>query len=158
MTARPPIPPPPYRGRCLCGALSYALNARPLAMNACHCSDCKKLTGSTHVQMLIGAADQFTHQGATAKWRKRADSGREIDIVRCAVCGGRLWHEPLASPQLVFIVAGTLDDPSWVIPATHIWAEQAAPNVRIEDDALVIEGQPADRALLTAHFGKLYPA
>lgn len=154
---RPPIPPSPHQGRCLCGALSYSLNARPLAMNACHCADCRKLTGSTHVQMLIGAREAFTHAGPMQSWRKRADSGREIDIVRCAQCGTRLWHEPLASPHLVFIVAGTLDDPSWIIPASHIWAEQAAANVMIEEDALIVEGQPASREVLMEAFNKLYP-
>ncbi len=42
MTARPPIPKPPYTGGCLCRAVRYELFARPLAVNACHCNDCKK--------------------------------------------------------------------------------------------------------------------
>ncbi|NWH08369.1 MAG: GFA family protein, partial [Alphaproteobacteria bacterium] len=118
MGARPPIPSPPYEGGCLCGKARYRLLARPLAVNACHCTDCKKLTGATNLLMLIAQAGAFAPGGgALARYRKRADSGREIDIVRCAACGTRLWHEPLASPEYVFIAAGTLDDPSWVVPA-----------------------------------------
>ena len=37
--------------------------------------------------------------------------------VRCARCGVRMWHEPLASTDLVFVAAGTLDDPNWAVPA-----------------------------------------
>jgi hypothetical protein len=62
----------------------------------------------------------------------------------------------LSSPQFVFILAGTLDDPSWAVPASHIWAEEAAPSVVFEDDALVIEGQPADRQTLMEAFAKAY--
>ena len=146
MAARPPVPAPPYDGGCLCGAVRYRLSARPLAVNACHCTDCK----------LIAPRDAFTHGGEVARYRKRAVSGREIDICRCAVCGTRLWHEPLSSPGLVFIAAGTLDDASWVVPASHIWIERASPGVVFQDDALIVEGQPATREMLMDAFTRLY--
>jgi hypothetical protein len=88
---RPPIPAPPHVGGCLCGAVRYRLDARPLAVNACHCHDCKKLTGATNLLMILAMRDAFSHQGAVARYRKRADSGREVDIVRCATCGVRMW-------------------------------------------------------------------
>jgi hypothetical protein len=50
---RPAIPDPPYTGGCLCGAVRWRLDQRPLAVNACHCMDCKKTTGATNVVMLI---------------------------------------------------------------------------------------------------------
>jgi len=31
------------------GAVRWRLDARPLAVNACHCMDCKKTTGATNV-------------------------------------------------------------------------------------------------------------
>jgi hypothetical protein len=157
MVDRPPIPPPPHRGGCLCGAVRYRLDARPLGVNACHCDDCRKLTGAANLLMLIAEHAAFTkEQGQTQSWRKRADSGREIDIVRCAACGVRLWHEPLSAPNLVFIAAGTLDDPGWAIPASHIWIEKAAPTAVFEPDAVKIHGQPQQRETLMAAFARLY--
>lgn len=154
---RPALPPAPYVGGCLCGAVRYSLNARPLAVNACHCIDCKKLTGATHLLMVLGARETFSAgSGDTARYRKRADSGREIDIVRCAVCGVRLWHEPLSAPSLIFIAAGTLDDSSWAVPTSHIWAECASPSVLLQDDALIVEGQPKDRQALFDAFDRIY--
>ena len=107
--------------------------------------------------MLLAHANAFTHEGETARYHKRADSGREIDIVRCAECGVRLWHEPLSSPEYVFIAAGTLDDPSWAIPASHIWIEKAAADVQFAPGAILIKGQPASRQILLDAFSKLYP-
>jgi hypothetical protein len=154
---RPPIPAPPYGGGCLCGAVRYRLDARPSGVNACHCGDCKKLSGATNILMLLAARETFVHeQGNVSRYRKRADSGREIDIVRCALCGIRLWHEPLSSPNLVFVAAGTLDESSWAIPASHIWAGKAAPGVRFEEDAIIVEGQPASRQALMDAFAKIY--
>ncbi len=139
MTVRPPIPPPPYGGGCLCGAVRWRLDERPLAVNACHCDDCKKLTGATNLLMVLAHRAAFTAEGETQIWRKRADSGREIDIVRCAACGTRLWHEPLSSPALVFVAAGTLDDASWVVPTSHIWIEKASPGVTMQVDTLKVK-------------------
>ena len=155
---RPAIPAPPHEGGCLCGAARYRLSARPLAVNACHCNVCKKLTGVTNLLMVLGARDAFSHQGKIERYRRRADSGREIDVVRCAECGVRLWHEPLSAPQFVFIAVGTLDDVSWAIPTSHIWAENASPGVAFHDDALIIQGQPGDRQMLLDAFDRLYPA
>ena len=154
---RPPIPDPPHRGACLCGAVRYSYNARPLALNACHCSDCKKLSGGAHSSVVLGAAAAFSHTGALVRWRKRARSGREIDIVRCAQCGVRLWHEPVGASQFVFIQAGTLEDESWFVPTSHIWVSRASHTAAIAADALKIEGQPSDRAITIDAFNRIYP-
>lgn len=158
MTARPPLPPLPYTGACLCGAVRYSLKARPLAVNACHCIDCKKSTGATNVIMLIANNDDFSFTGAVESYRKRADSGRELDIQRCTVCGTRMFHHNLASNALVFIAAGTLDDTSWVIPTSHIWVEKISPGVEMRDDAVKVVGQPADRKMLMDAFSAIYGA
>ena len=87
--------------------------------------------------------------GATDRYRKRADSGREVDLVRCADCGTRLWHEPLSAP-IVTLAAGTLDDPSWVVPACEIWVERASPAAIFHADAMRFHGQPERQAKLDA--------
>ncbi len=155
---RPPIPPPPHRGGCLCGATRYRLEAPPLAVNACHCRDCRKLTGAANLLMVLVPAEAFAQDaGRVERFRKRADSGRLIDIVRCTQCGVRLWHEPLSSPQLVFVAAGTLDAPDWAVPTSHIWTDHAAPGTRFQDDAVLVAKQPADRQTLIDAFARLYP-
>jgi hypothetical protein len=156
MTTRPAIPAPPYQGGCLCGQVRYTLNARPLALNACHCTDCQKLTGATNFLVVIAPSEAFSSSGETQSYIKRADSGRELDIRRCPNCGTRLWHHNLSNPALVFVAAGTLDDPGWVVPTSHIWVKRASPAALIHDDALVMDGPPADRALLMDAFAKVY--
>jgi hypothetical protein len=153
---RPAIPAPPHTGGCLCGAVRFSLNARPLAVNACHCLDCKKLTGATNLLMVLASREAFSHSGETARYRKRADSGNEIDIVRCAACGVRLWHEPLSAPQLVIVAVGTLDDTSWAIPTSHIFARSASPGIVFQDDALILQNGPTDRQMIFDAFARVY--
>lgn len=153
---RPAIPPPPHAGGCLCGAVRYRFDARPSAINACHCTDCKKLTGATNLLMILGPREAFAFEGEVDRYRKRADSGNEIDIVRCAKCGVRLWHEPLSAPQMVIFAAGTLDDPSWVVPTSHIFTRSVSSGVVIQDDALVLLDGPTDRRALFEAFDRIY--
>jgi hypothetical protein len=155
MTQRPPIPKPPYEGGCLCGAVRYRLNAKPLTMTACHCDACKKMSGGTNLFVITVPRDSFEHlQGDVQRFRRTAESGNQSDVVRCATCGTRMWHEPQAFPVMT-IAAGTLDDPSWVVPATHIWIEKALPAALMQDDAVKFTGQPPREAQLAA-FKALY--
>lgn len=157
MSARPAIPAPPHHGGCLCGAVRYRLMARPFAINACHCTDCKKSSGGAFGLFLHATTEMLEHEsGDLARYRKTAESGREIDIARCAACGTRLWHEPLAAPAFRFVAAGTLDESAWAIPTSHIWAKTRAPDVVIADDALVFDGPAPDRQLLWDRFAEIY--
>ena len=156
-STRPPVPAPPHRGGCLCGAVRYRFDDAPLATVACYCRDCQKLTGATNLLTIYADSASFHHeQGEIASYRKRGDSGREADYFRCAVCGTRLWHQPLANRQWIMVAAGTLDDPSWVVPAAHIWVSRAAPSACIPEDVARWEKGPADRAELIAAFEAAY--
>ena len=153
---RPSIPAPPYAGGCLCGAVRYTVHARPLTVSACHCMDCKRLTGATHNLSIAIPRDSLHHSGEITRFRKTADSGRQADVVRCAACGTRLWHEPQALPTQIFLMGGTLDDSSWAIPVAHIWVEKASPDMVFRDDAIRIEGQPKDRQVMLEAFTRVY--
>ena len=156
---RPPIPAPPFRGGCLCRSVRYSLNARPLAVNACHCDDCKKLSGATNLLMVMAERATFVHEsGDVDRYTKKADSGRDVDILRCTNCGTRLWHEPQSAPNYVFVAVGTLDDSSWAVPTSHIWIEKASPGVAFEEDAIKVKGQPTDRKTLVDAFARVYPS
>jgi hypothetical protein len=128
-----------------------------MAVNACHCTDCKRSSGGAFgVFLHVPRAAFMQDSGDLERFRKTAESGRFIDIARCAACGTRLWHEPVAAPTLVLIAAGTLDDSSWAIPTSHIWTARMAPDVVVAPDALCFEGPAPDRQLLWDRFAEIY--
>ena len=63
---------------------------------------------------------------------------------------------PYASPALLFFAAGTLDDPDWAVPTSHIWIEKAAPGTHFHSDAIQLQGQPATRDVLFDAFRAVY--
>ena len=54
-------------------------------------------------------------------------------------------NEPLASPGLIIMKPGTLDDMSWAQPVGNIWTDRAQPWVDIEPDVQNFPGQPPSR-------------
>jgi hypothetical protein len=123
-------------------------------MTACHCDACKKLSGAPNLLVVTAPREAFTYTGAVQRYRRTADSGRQSDVVRCATCGTRLWHEPQSFP-IVTLAAGTLDDPSWVVPASEIWVERASPAAIFHSDATRFHGQPPREQQIAA-FQALY--
>jgi hypothetical protein len=64
-------------------------------------------------------------QGTPASFALTADSGATVIRQFCATCGSPLFASSAVSPALLAIKAATLDDPSWLEPAAHIWIDSA---------------------------------
>jgi len=58
-------------------------------------------------------------------YRSVADSGNVMHRKFCPTCGTPLFSEAEARPHLIFVRAGTLDDPELAQPAGTIWTSQA---------------------------------
>ena len=82
--------------------------------------------------------------------------GQIVALERDSKPSTRMWHLPEAAPDLVILCAGTLDDPSWAVPTSHIFIEEAAPDAVAANDALVIESFNSTRQALWDHFASIY--
>jgi hypothetical protein len=120
--------------------IRYQVTARPRAVNACHCGDCKRLAGAPFgVYLHVARKDFVPPTGALDVFRRRGGSGNQISISRCHGCGTRMWHEPDIAPDLVLVCAGTLDDSAWAIPTSHIFVKEVSPGSVALRDAWVID-------------------
>ncbi|MEQ9505009.1 MAG: GFA family protein [Hyphomonas sp.] len=145
-------------GGCHCGAVRYGISGRPLAVNACHCDDCKKLSGGPFgLYLHILKSELIVQSGTFHTFRRTGGSGNQISIERCSECGSRMWHLPDAAPDLVILCAGTLDDSTWAVPTSHIFIEDSAQDAAIARDALVVEQFQTTRQALWDRFSKIYP-
>ena len=135
----------PYDGGCLCGAIRYRLSAEPLTLYVCHCTDCQKQTSTSfNLSMPVPRAALELVRGEPGSYSVPLSGGRRWEGRFCRACITRVWSEPPKFPQLINLRPGTLDDTSWLRPVGHIWTRSAQPWVRIPDDTLHYEGQPAD--------------
>ena len=140
------LPVFPVEGGCQCGAVRYRITAPPLAVYNCHCRDCQRASGATHSMSMPIARERVEHlSGELTAFDKPADSGRTVRMLGCVRCGTKLWNEPLASPAMLVVKPGTLDDPSWAAPIGNIWTASRLPWAVIAASQVTFPGQPPDR-------------
>jgi hypothetical protein len=123
-------------GACLCGAVRYTCAAPAVMTAVCHCTHCQKQSGSAFsVNVAIPKGSlQFT-SGQTAIYQDQGTSGLPVFRHFCGRCGSPLFSDVVATPQLDWLKAGTLDDTSWVQPVANIWCNSAQPWVAYPEGA-----------------------
>ena len=116
-----------HRGQCLCGQVSFTIDAEPLAMRwqSRHQHD-RAPSGSATVNVLF--PEQAVHyQGEISTIRLTADSGNTVERGFCPQCGAQMFSrtvEPAGLP--IRVRAGTLDDPELMAPQAQIWVSSGA--------------------------------
>jgi hypothetical protein len=113
-------------GRCACGAVTYRLASEPMFVHCCHCLNCQRQTGSAFVINLLIEADRVEVEGETVAIPVPRDDGSMQIVHRCASCQVALFSD-YGWPELLFVRAGTLTDPSAVAPDVHIYTRSKVP-------------------------------
>ncbi len=110
-------------GGCACGSVRYRLTSEPLFTHCCHCLNCQRQTGSAFViNLLIEAERMELVAGDLQPVDVPRDDGSTQRIFRCPTCQVAIFSE-YGRPELRFVRAGTLDDPSLVEPDVHIFTK-----------------------------------
>jgi hypothetical protein len=117
-------------GRCACGAVEYRLTSDPLFVHCCHCLNCQRQTGSAFVINLLIEADRVDVTGDPIATSAPRDDGSVQTIHRCPSCNVALYSD-YGWPELLFVRAGTLDDPSAIEPNVHIYTRSKLPWVAL---------------------------
>lgn len=135
----------PLTGGCQCREVRYEVREEPMAVWACHCTECQRQSGASFaLSMLIKRDAVVLTHGQPKVWQRIADSGRAMDCAFCPDCGTRLWHNPTANAAATILKPGTLDDTGWLEPVGHIWTKSAQPWFRIPGDTVNYQGQHPD--------------
>jgi hypothetical protein len=104
------------RGGCTCGAVRFELRGEPLKVGLCHCTKCRKATGSTFLAYADWPPSAFTATGEAREY-----DGRSF----CAACGARVFH---LSQDRIEIDLGALDDaPFDLVPTREGWTIRREP-------------------------------
>ena len=122
-------------GGCSCGTVRYRLTAEPLFVHCCHCLNCQRQTGSAFVVNVLIEADRVE---SVAGEPRAVDAPRDGDtppqrIFRCPACEVAVYSV-YSDPAVLFVRAGTLDDPSSVEPDVHIFTRSKLPWVSVPED------------------------
>jgi hypothetical protein len=117
----------------------YRLTSEPLFVHCCHCLNCQRQTGSAFVINLLIEADRVELlAGEPQRVDVPRDDGSAQRIYRCPECQVAVYSE-YGRPEVRFVRAGTLDDPSEITPDVHIFTRSKVPWVTLPDSAPAVE-------------------
>jgi hypothetical protein len=119
--------PTPLTGRCLCGGVTYSVDAEPVWQGVCHCSNCQRQTASAFSPIVGVPSEALAVEGDTLASFKTASEGYQSTTERrfCSACGSPIFSTIESMPGMAFLKAGTLDDTSWFEPVAEIWTRSA---------------------------------
>ena len=115
------------RGSCLCGTVAYEVRAPFAFFKYCHCSRCRKHSGSAHAANLLVDVRQFAWtRGEDAMRRFELPGARAFCTGFCSQCGSALpWAT--RNGKWMLVPAGGLDDPPEVWPDKNVFWDSRAP-------------------------------
>jgi len=114
------------KGSCLCGAVKYEATGEPKRFYHCHCSRCRKVTGTGHASNLFLQPAALTWLGGEELIRTfKVPEAKRFTNNFCAQCGSRLPRQAKDS-DMVMIPAGSLDDTAPIGPQARIFSESRA--------------------------------
>lgn len=117
----------PIKGSCLCGDVSYKITGDIGLFQYCHCSRCRKITGSAHSANMYVAPEDFRFTSGEEERVTRFDKEDTKYFAPCFCnrCGSALpWLSK--SGTVVVVPAGTLDDTPDVTPSQSIFWDSHA--------------------------------
>jgi hypothetical protein len=100
-------------GQCLCGRVHYKVRGEPLRVGLCHCSDCRRESGSAFVMFAVWPRPAFSFTGDFSTYE-----GRSF----CFGCGSRLFN--LTADEAELRVGSLHMTPTDLVPTYEIWVRR----------------------------------
>jgi hypothetical protein len=124
------------RGSCLCGGVTFELARVTGPFELCHCSRCRKVSGSAFMAGVAAPRSGFRMLTGRELIRTYDAPIREAPPAYrscfCSRCGSQV-PDPSATAPWVEVAAGVLDDDPQVRPDKHIFVEVKSPWYTITD-------------------------
>lgn len=133
-------------GGCLCRSVRYRSTAAPVVTRVCWCRLCQYIGAGSGTVNVCFRTEAITITGQLSDYQSVADSGNVMHRRFCPTCGTHLFSEAEARPHLIFVRAGTLDDPNVAKPSMTIWTSQAPGWACIDEKLPSLTGQPPPAA------------
>tara|TARA_Y100000588_G_C14241170_1_gene919447 strand:+ start:1776 stop:2183 length:408 start_codon:yes stop_codon:yes gene_type:complete len=107
-----------YKGSCLCGSIQFELDGNITDIIHCHCSLCRKASGSAYATNgFINAQDlKLTDHSHSLTFYESSEGKRKYF---CRACGSPLYSSNAQSPERYRLRIGALDSDILERPLSH---------------------------------------
>jgi len=109
------------KGSCLCGAVRYTVTGEAKRFFHCHCSRCRKATGTGHASNLFVQPGVLNMLSGEEQIRSfKVPEAKRFANRFCATCGSRLPRQ-VNEIDAIVIPCGSLDDDTPIKPQARIF-------------------------------------
>lgn len=105
-------------GRCLCDAVQYHIEGRLSPIWFCHCSKCRRRSGSAFSAGAVCHVTKF-------RWLRGGDAIARFFNAFCRHCGSAV-PQPLEGTDLVYVPVGAIDGDPGSRPSHHVFVGSKA--------------------------------
>jgi hypothetical protein len=131
-----------FSGGCACGAIRYEIDADPIMGLHCQCRACQRASGAGH-SSFMGFPKAAMRMTGEPHWHERpADSGNRVRQGFCTKCGSPVVGGSTGFPDMVTVMATSLDDPKRFTPNMVVFTKSAQPWDPIDTSLPSFPGMP----------------
>ena len=119
-------------GSCLCKVVKYRVTGTPLLMLYCHCTNCRRASGSSFATNVIVEPKDFSvieGEDKLGSFECRPGKLRHY----CLECGSPVFNRMIDGSGRIPVRAGTLDQDPGIRPSAHIWVRSKVPWLDLTD-------------------------
>jgi len=109
-------------GGCLCGAVRYIIEGKPISSGICHCETCRRAASAPRLPFVgvLSAGFRYT-RGAPVDYTSSPGVTRSF----CGRCGSPLTYRRDDTPDELDVMTVSLDNPNAIPPTFHVWTSEA---------------------------------
>ena len=111
--------------------MTYAVRGPLRDVVLCHCVECRRWSGDAGA-FSAAREDDLAVDSTSLRWIDSPESDHGARRAFCTECGSSLFWQA-ADSERVGIAAGTLDPPTGLRIAAHIYTHQASDYERLDD-------------------------
>lgn len=119
-----------HQGSCLCGAVTFTVSGELKPPDACHCNQCRKVSGHYWASTDVANAKVSINGAEKVTW---FSSSEKVRRGFCATCGSALFWDPIHHDRIA-IAMGAFDKPTDTHLETHIFVADKGDYYDIADD------------------------
>jgi hypothetical protein len=130
-----------HTGSCLCGAVKFEMEGEFKKFFFCHCSRCRKMSGSAHCANLFAPSAKLTWLSGEDKISSYRLEDANFARNFCSTCSS-LLPIYVKARDIVIVPAGALDTDVDITPQAHIFTDSKGNWDDVLNDIACFEQMP----------------
>ncbi|WP_242121988.1 GFA family protein [Sphingomonas lacusdianchii] len=110
-----------WQAECNCGQLRATCADEPDRISVCHCTNCKRWTGSAFAWNASFPAEAVTTAGERHSFARATDSGRTNVYHFCPTCGLTVFYDVEMRPGMISVPAGAFARAGFPPPTVQVF-------------------------------------